>query len=159
MSEEAKPEPDDAPAPVLAFKPRQPDQHYPLAEDHHSKSPYCRHLNGTVDQQARKLLCRACGAQLDPFDFVLKLARRWDRRVREMKDYQALNARLAQILDAKGRIHITASGTTVRVPGPDGVDIEARSGSSFAGRIHQIETALDALSWKAQRPAKKGPRS
>jgi hypothetical protein len=141
----------EQPAPVLTFKPRGPKHPYPAtAAQHDFSKPECRHLHAVVDERRRTLVCRECGVSLDPIAFITKLARKWDRRVFEQKEYERLNAALHEVMARKGRISIAPSGTTVRVPGLDGSEIQAGS-SSGLGRIEQLLRAIESINWKAQK--------
>lgn len=55
---------------------------------------FCRHQHGDIDEAAHRLYCRDCGDEVDPLDFLLDLANRWDWVRRERKADGA-KARLA----------------------------------------------------------------
>lgn len=38
------------------------------------KEGYCRHMHIEVDRDSRKINCSACKEELDPIDFIMKLA-------------------------------------------------------------------------------------
>lgn len=73
------------------------------------KPPYChsQHKSITVDEQTRLVECRECGQVLDPFDYLLKWARKGDQRLGRLRslddeirmkenDLEAVKAALAR---------------------------------------------------------------
>jgi len=50
---------------------------------------YCRHRSAELDTTARRVYCRACGDELDAFEYLLDLARNWERYDRTVKDAKA----------------------------------------------------------------------
>ena len=63
---------------------------------------YCNHA-GTIliDEHFRILECEGCGKKIDPFEYLLKIAREndmyWDMRKRYKKEAQEVHARLQEL--------------------------------------------------------------
>jgi hypothetical protein len=54
-----------------------PSNLFPLASGtsrKRGKYSYCQHAHALIDENARQLECRTCGAQLDPIAWIVKLA-------------------------------------------------------------------------------------
>lgn len=45
------------------------------------RPPFCPHKSTTLDTEARRLYCRSCGREVDPFDFLVKLAHDFERHL------------------------------------------------------------------------------
>lgn len=49
---------------------------------------FCAHPRAAIDEGNRSLSCRQCGAPLDPFDFLLRLATSTERWISARKDIE-----------------------------------------------------------------------
>jgi hypothetical protein len=72
-------------------------KHLPIEESDDKKDPYeklheCKHRQVEVDKEARKVICKECHKELDPFWYLLLLAREW--KSRRYDDAQAIQARI-----------------------------------------------------------------
>jgi hypothetical protein len=50
------------------------------------KAPACAHRNTKLDARLRKLVCKDCGTIIEPFDWLLVLARKHERLDQTYKD-------------------------------------------------------------------------
>lgn len=84
---------------------------------------HCLHDRTTVYENARELVCRDCGAVLDPVDFLVRLARVRAHEVSRVQRLRAEERRLLERVDdlkreernAKGRLR-TAERRLARLP-------------------------------------------
>ena len=84
-----------------------------------SREHFCAHLHAVTHPERRKVTCDDCGAELDPFDFLEKLAHgidRWtsarDMARREARQAQAELAEVKRELrNAKARLRRATRGT------------------------------------------------
>jgi hypothetical protein len=53
-----------------------PDEPLPLSTDH---SGHCSHASKRLLLGLRRIVCRSCGAQLDPIEVIRGISREWDR--------------------------------------------------------------------------------
>ena len=74
-------------------------QHLPIEESRDKLDPYeklreCKHRQVEIDKEARKVTCQDCHKELDPFWYLLLLAREW--KSRRYNDTQAIQAHIEQ---------------------------------------------------------------
>lgn len=79
---------------------------------------YCGHGKASINEHLRKLTCRECSAQLDPFDFLLRLSRdtsRWitARKSAEVRAREA-SARLSELLRQERNVRARLARLTKR---------------------------------------------
>lgn len=85
------------------------DDDLPIREEYDG---YCQHSSANINSGMRSLTCRECGADLDAFDWLLRLSRHTSRYVSARKDAEqraaAARDRLNEILrlerNAKARL-------------------------------------------------------
>ena len=58
------------------------------------RAPHCSHKQAWVDPHNRTVECRACGAVLDPFDYLMEIVHEGNRLVRM---YDAINRARTQV--------------------------------------------------------------
>ncbi|HAF5259464.1 TPA: hypothetical protein H1809_000782 [Salmonella enterica] len=50
-----------------------------------SEKPYCHHASVRVDEKERQVRCKICGAVVEPFDWMLSVAKRETRLADDVK--------------------------------------------------------------------------
>lgn len=90
------------PAPPVAPVALDRDKYAEVIDLSARRSYACAHrARREVDEQARKIVCTACAAELDPYKCLHELAMDWERRhqrwVQLCDDIKAAEARLAQL--------------------------------------------------------------
>jgi hypothetical protein len=68
-----------------------------------SDKPYCHHRSVVVDDNARIVTCRVCGATLDPIAVLLMYAREGDALRRMLKEKKKLEKQLIELKDEEKR--------------------------------------------------------
>lgn len=82
---------------------------YPEPNEHDDETPAeienhvpCRHWKVRIDREARRIYCKGCGGEVDPFTIVLRWAEDWSRITTWREEAERRRARaqerLAEIL-------------------------------------------------------------
>lgn len=72
----------------------------PLRLRRPGKEKTCEHRNSWVDVQARRLHCRDCGVELDPYTVLAQIADRRESLIRRAQHYRGEISRLQERVDA-----------------------------------------------------------
>lgn len=103
------------------------------------------HRRAWVAAEARKVTCRDCGAELDPFDFLLKLTEKPEQITRTIKDLRGRKEYLARSVEELTRQERNAKSRVRRWQAKAGglLDLSDRGRveSSIAGAL---KMAVDA---------------
>lgn len=94
-----------------------------------TEEAFCAHRLIRIDKSAHRTFCRECGREVDPFDFLLRLAGEWDRWQRAEKEAKRrafeAQARLEDVLrlekNARARVkRLDPKGKLPPVPWGEG---------------------------------------
>ncbi len=112
-------------------------------------SGHCFHDGSVTYDESRRLLeCEACGAPLDPFDWIVKWARREDRKQEIANNGIRAQRCLEWLVENGGALHITRDGAVNASLGKRGGFVTRSSAFGLDRIIYAIET----LSRRLQRP-------
>ncbi len=103
------------PAPVAELRPKETAL-YSVSIKREAEP--CAHHKSLVDDIARTVKCAKCGAPLDPFDRLFKLALEHDRRVSDAKHSRAELAALQKRIEMLERIESNARARLRRLGVP-----------------------------------------
>jgi hypothetical protein len=94
---------DEAPSNLRLLPVAEPEDD-PLLTKKEPAEAHCRHQHGAIDEAAHRL-CRDCGDEIDPLDFLLGLVGKWDW-VRRERAAAGAKARLAanELADVERRL-------------------------------------------------------
>ncbi len=59
-----------------------------LQQKQKARKPYCPHNSTMLDPHTRSVECKNCGSIIDPFDYLLKIARNNDMYWNMRKEYE-----------------------------------------------------------------------
>ncbi|GAB5125742.1 hypothetical protein ECPV1252_50550 [Escherichia coli] len=66
-----------------------------------SERPYCHHASVRVDEKERQVRCKICGAVVEPFDWMLSVAKRETRLADDVRLLRQSSRETLRQLDAK----------------------------------------------------------
>lgn len=84
------------------------------------KTGFCPHEYVFLDQQRGKVICRHkdCGAELDPFEKLLKIARKWEHVTYLKQEIEELSARVEVLKREEKKIKARIRSKGGKVPSP-----------------------------------------
>jgi len=83
----------------------------------YDKRPYCQHAQSEVDDVARRVTCKACGAELDPITVLMKLARRGDALHWTREEEKRIKERILELQAEEKRIKDRIRNAKKKDPG------------------------------------------
>lgn len=150
-------EPEDPEAKVLAFTPPKGPVTLRKTRPHEDWGEReCQHNNVRIRERPRRLRCEDCRAAVDPFEYLLGLAERWERLFPKNEAARQLETALASTLEAHGSISISEGGVTARRLTEQGAKLEAHeswSSCTWTGGVASAIVAavrkldIDAARW------------
>lgn len=103
--------------------------------------PLCLHDSGIFYAENRRTIeCKNCGAILDPFDWIVRQARKDDQKQQTANEGVRLEQCLKWLLSNEGRLAISRDGT-VTVALPKSSMVTRQYGSLLGRMVYAIEQA------------------
>ena len=93
----------------------------------------CRHHHIEIRQRPRRLRCKGCRTDIDPFEYILYLAERWEDVFPKNEAARELEAALKAMLSARGSLAINVDGVTARTVTAHGQKLEAHESWGMHG--------------------------
>src|SRR5262245_38999243 len=116
----------------------------------------CSHNHVTIRQRPRRLRCRDCKTDIDPFEYLLGCSENWERLCPKNEAARRLEIALDSTVKAHGSVLITESGITAKCLTEAGAKLEAHeswgvhawNGGAAAAIIAAVEKLeQDAARW------------
>lgn len=110
----------------------------------------CAHHHVTIRERPRRLKCRDCKKDIDPFEYLLHVAQNWESLFPKNEAARKLETALNSTLAAHGSVTISESGVTAKCLTEAGQTLEARqTWSAYAcngGVVAAVLAAVEKLS-------------
>lgn len=116
----------------------------------------CQHKSSIIDRDARRIHCKDCGAELDPYEVLSRLAMHSeavDARVKEIREFNRIQQETAERIANEKRTGIPAK--VAKLHRGDKVHVEHNGppggGGTLRGYVKSIDAECVEIAWEMSR--------